>query len=434
MTNIIEKLVYGSQPEQFSEFEIIFTFLIPLILFILVKQQKKQLFLSILILFTYFIFITFSISKNINYQGSDRIGNCGWIQLENIIDDGQSAYRLQANRFIQSDEIIKNLKVSFYYAPTYKPIYELLCKLDNFTFTVINLLFILLSSVLLSFIFKENLFLNLVLLFTGFNYVIWVYRQGQFVSIEMCLLIFSLYFYKNENINLGNIFLFIFGICRVYFLIIFIPLIFINKFKSKLTLTIFFGIMLIFSQLNLWSDYFYLWFSEDGYIFGDVTAYSNRTSLFDEHLGRYAFSIFLIIRFIFSTLNIGVWSSNLLPSFLILMTLIIVLNYVILKKIKDKTTLEIIIIFLMLNFLLYPVLKPYIFGFYIILTIGLFEFRTKEYKNFSIYCFTILSFYGFLITNLISSTLSMEIYQLILLLIHFSFTISSKYEKRSTIN
>ena len=46
---------------------------------------------------------------NSNYEGIDRQGICGWIELSEELQNGQSAYKLQANRFIQGEEYVTNL-------------------------------------------------------------------------------------------------------------------------------------------------------------------------------------------------------------------------------------------------------------------------------------------------------------------------------------
>ena len=182
-------------------------------------------------------------------------------------------------------------------------------------------------------------------------------------------------------------------------------------------------------QWNLWIDYFYLWFSSDGYLFGDVTTYSNRISLFDEQLGRYAFSILLLIRFLLNTfLNIE-WSSTLFPSFILYACVLVTSNISIYYKFNKKPIFFRILIFIMLNFILYPVLKPYIFMFYFLAVIYLFQFNNTLYPKYSVFLFCIVGTYGHVVTNLISSTFTMELYQFIILNIHLVFTFSKKFKK-----
>ena len=116
----IEKLLYGFQPEKVSDAEILFTIFLFLISYYYFKKLTNLKTLYYVVLVFYLILFSFFLLTNSNYEGIDRQGICGWIELSEELQNGQSAYELQANRFIQGEEYVTNLKVSFYYPPTYK--------------------------------------------------------------------------------------------------------------------------------------------------------------------------------------------------------------------------------------------------------------------------------------------------------------------------
>ena len=426
---IIEKLIFGYQAESFSELEIIFSIFIPILIYLYFKKFYEFKYLKFVILFIYLFVFVYFILLYPNYSGSDKNGNCAWLELESTINNGQSAYRLQANRFIQEEPYITNIKISFYYSPIFKPLYKFICSLDNYVFNVLNISSIFIVIFLLQKLINKNLVLNSALIFSGLSSYLWVIRQGQVIFIELIFLILGFYFYKNNKFLLGNIFLLLFGLCRIYFLIFLLPVLFLKKTRSaNLGMSVFI-LIIFFLQKNLWFDYFFLWFSEDGYLFGDVTTYSKRVSLFDEHLGRYAFSVFLVIRFIFSSILNLPWSSTETLSLFIVFCLILISNVVLIKFTKNKDLYNKILIFALTNFVLYPVLKPYILVVYFVICIALFDYKNKEFQHFTFFMFCILGLYGHLVTHLISSTFTLEIYQMTLIMFHFILSFNKRFSK-----
>ena len=425
----IEKLLYGFQPEKVSDAEILFTIFLFLISYYYFKKLTNLKTFYYVVLVFYLILFSFFLLTNSNYEGIDRQGICGWIELSEQLQNGQSAYELQANRFIQGEEYVTNLKVSFYYPPTYKFFYDYLCKVDGNVFNYINIICFILIALLVASYTDEERIKIFIILFTGLSSSIWMLRQGQVVFIEILFLILSLNSYKNHKYYFGHLFLILFGLCRVYFLVLLLPILIMRKVKKEFYFIVVVGIFIFSIQWNLWIDYFYLWFSSDGYLFGDVTTYSNRISLFDEQLGRYAFSILLFIRFLFNTfLNIE-WSSTLFPSLILYICVLVTSNIFIYYKFNKKPIFFRILIFIMLNFILYPVLKPYIFMFYFLAVIYLFQFKNAQYPKYSVFLFCIVGAYAHVVTNLISSTFTMELYQFIILNIHFMITFSKKFKK-----
>lgn len=425
----IEKLIYGFQPEQIGNFEIFFTIFLISTIYLFFFKIRKFYIVYFFILFIYIFLFVFLLSTNEIYEGTDRFGICGWLELSDQLQNGQSAYSLQANRFIQGEDYIKNLKISFYYPPPYILLYDFLCKLDNNIFNYVNILGFVIVALLAAKILDKNKIEVFIIIFTGLSSSLWMVRQGQVVFVELFFLVFSLYCYNKKNYYLGHLFFILFGLSRLYFLVLIIPILIFRNSKKEYFFTFFLGLFLIILQWELWADYFNLWLGVDGYLFGDVTTYSNRTSLFDEHLGRYAFSLFLVLRYFLNTFANIEWAETLIPTLSILLFVIVTSNFYVFFKFKNKNLLFRILVTISLNFLLYPVLKPYILTIYLVATVFLFKFKNELFVEFSMFLFCIAGVYGHIVTNIISSTFSMEIYQLVILSVHFVLSFNKKFEK-----
>ena len=426
---IVEKLIYGFKPEQFGDMEIVFSVILIALIYFNFSKIPNLYIIYFFILFLYIFLFVFLFSTNDFYEGTDRLGNCGWLELSDQLQNGQSAYSLQANRFIQEENYIKNLKISFYYPPTYIFFYELLCKYDNNLFNYINLIGFIFVALLISKIINRHKVKVFIIIFTGLSSSLWMMRQGQVVFIELIFLALSLNSYNKKNYYFGHLFYILFGLSRLYFLILLVPMLLFRNSKKEYFFTFLIGLFLIIAQWELWTDYFNLWLGLDGYLFGDVTSYSNRTSLFDEQLGRYAFSIFLVLRYLLNTFANVEWVETLVPALSILFLVIITSNYYVFYKFKNKSLLFRILITLALNFVLYPVLKPYIISIYLVVSVFLFKFKNDLYVKFSMFLFCIVGVYGHIVTNLISSTFSMEIYQLVILIFHFILSFNKKFDE-----
>ena len=243
------------------------------------------------------------------------------------------------------------------------------------------MILVILVAVLIGLYLKNVTFLNsIVLIALSFNTLYWLLKTGQFFQLEIISFTLALLLLSRNYLKSSILLFFLFGIQKIYFLIIsFYFAIKYFKLKGFTAFISMFAIINIFS-FRLVKDYFNFWFSEEGYLFGKRIG---RHSFFEEKFGYTNSSLMTLIKDILNNFNLNI--SNLL--LLVFYALLISLFYSIFSKyiisIDESTKDYLNILFFIIVF---PLMKPYV---YIYFSIGL-VFLLNNLKDKYLETFTTL--------------------------------------------
>lgn len=341
----------------------IFLFLSP---FILIKINSRILkFIPYLILPFFSIIYYIKVFRNIYLiEGWDRYSICSWIDIaENY--ENLNIYTVQMQRTLNFDTPM----FSLYYHPILLNKFEFFCNLsiEIYNFLILGLITTV-TFIFMSYFKQINKSSIIIIVFFAFNNILWLLITGQFFFLEISTLILSLLFLRNKNFKLSILFMFVFGIQKIYLLIFSLYLAF-KYFKAKGIA----GILVLVVTINLLTikilpDFINFWFSSEGYLFGDR---GSSHSFLQESFGPNNQSLFFLIKDI---LIIFTESINSLVLIFIVLTLSIVFVYKLYKRLEPFVSSLILDLIVLLGLLLtYPLLKPYSFIYYSIILLFLLE-------------------------------------------------------------
>ena len=254
-------------------------------------------------LYTFF----FKIIPNLKLSGWDRNAVCGWINLAN----NESQYNLYS---VQSQNLASTFseipEFSAYYHPSLIFKFEILCELSPILFNSISLILVLFISITVGhYLENVNLISSLVLVSISFNTVYWLIVTGQFFQLELVTFTLGMLLLSKKYYKFSILLFFIFGIQKIYFLIIaFFLAIKYFRFKGFLSFTSMLAIINLI-PIKILKDYFNFWFSDEGYLFGSRLG---RHSFFNENFGLYNSSLMTLFKDIFSFFNFNISNMALL--------------------------------------------------------------------------------------------------------------------------
>jgi len=358
----------------------IFLFMAPFLLLKFSDRLNKFIQITVITFFSGIYFI-----KIIRYldltKGWDRNAICSWISLDNEFTD-YDIYTLQLQNSLDFQAPV----FSFYYHPVLLKKFEFFCTFSDKAFNYIVVSTLIFIAIYLSTLLKNVSRISIVILtFFSFNNLLWLLITGQFFFLEIITLVVSLTLLKYKKHKLAIIFLFIFGVQKIYFLVFSFYLA-IKYFKWKgLTLFTFLIILVNLITLDMFQEFITFWLSSEGYLFGDR---GDKHSFLQENFGLTNQSVLFVLKDLLNILNISFNSISLIICVALLSLIII---YFLHKKLNDYTSNKITDLFVFLSFLLaYPLLKPYAYIYFsIILLFLLHELNSLKLENLSLQLLTI---------------------------------------------
>ena len=273
-------------------FALIFLFFIFLLIlnYLILKKNLKIKYFFIGYIYLFFGILSVLFSKTfINYyeNGWDRTAICNWIDISNQFKS-LSVYSVQnINNLDKLGNSVPDF--SFYYHPSLLFKFQSYCLLSPVSFNLISLFVLIFVIVFLNFKLENISFVNiLVLIGISFNSIYWLVNSGQFFHLEILTFSAGIFCVSMKNYKSAIIFLFLFGIQKIYFLIL--PLyLSIKYFKLKgLYSFIALATLINLIPIKIMKDYIYFWFSPDGYLTGEREGLHS----FDESFSVYNTSLF----------------------------------------------------------------------------------------------------------------------------------------------
>ena len=147
-------------------------------------------------------------------------------------------------------------KYTFNYPPIFGQILDFLCDFGYQT----NYYFFLLPALILFLLIlrneKRNAFLSFMYLFGAFLALWWVLKTGNFVMLELLFLILFVWHYKKKS-HLSYLFLILFGIQRIWFLLL-VPILFFldnTNFAKKAKTIIFTLVFVMLVNINSLNEF-----------------------------------------------------------------------------------------------------------------------------------------------------------------------------------
>ena len=238
-------------------------------------------------------------------------------------------------------------KYTFNYPPIFRQLIDFSCDFGYQT----NYYFFLVPALILFLLIlrneNRNLFFSSMYLFGAFLALRWVLKTGNFVMLELVFLILFVWYYKKKS-HLLYLFLILFGIQRIWFLLL-VPILFYldnTNFSRKVKTIISASLFAILININSLNEFL-------GIIFNSNSQYN----ILKESPGHNTPSIYL------GLLNILNIDSNIFLLFIYVLVCIFIL-ILILRKYKMSPDIKLITIFTLV-LLINPYLKPYHFIFII---------------------------------------------------------------------
>lgn len=300
-------------------------------------------------------------------------------------------------------------KYTFNYPPFFKRVLEIFCNYgyeEHYYFYLFPffVLFLLVTKQI-----NKNIPINFIYIFGAFLGLRWALKTGNLVILELIFLLFFVVLFKKEN-KLSYLFLILFGMQRLWFLIL-VPFIYFlekeEKFK-KLFYILSSTVFAIFINLGLLVDFL-------NRHFNSATQYSVLT----EMPGHNTPSIYLGI---VSLLKL---QTNVLILFLYVLISLYLINLVI-KKIQLGRNMS-LTIFFFLVLIINPYMKPYHFIFFLPFLIFIDDKFLQNKKNI-IVAIILPNLFWIIFSNLSSGTYI----GFVQLLFFILFTINLiKFEKKS---
>ena len=236
-------------------------------------------------------------------------------------------------------------KYTFNYPPIYRQLLDFLC---DFGYQSNYYLFLLPALLLFLLILRNenrNLFLSSMYLFGAFLALRWVLKTGNFVMLELVFLILFVWHYKKKS-HLSYLFLILFGIQRIWFLLL-VPILFFldnTNFAKKAKTIIFTLVFVMLVNINSFNEFL-----------GSILNSNSQYNILRESPGHNTPSIYL------GLLNILNIDSNIIL-LTIYVLVVIYIMFLILRKLKISTDIKLITTFTFV-LLINPYLKPYHFIF-----------------------------------------------------------------------
>ena len=236
-------------------------------------------------------------------------------------------------------------KYTFNYPPIYRQLLDFLC---DFGYQSNYYLFLLPALLLFLLILRNenrNLFLSSMYLFGAFLALRWVLKTGNFVMLELVFLILFVWYYKKKS-HFLYLFLILFGIQRIWFLLL-VPILFFldnTNFAKKAKTIIFTLVFVMLVNINSLNEFL-----------GSILNSNSQYNILRESPGHNTPSIYL------GLLNILNVDSNIILLIIYVLVGIYIL-ILILRKLKISTDIKIITTFTFV-LLINPYLKPYHFIF-----------------------------------------------------------------------
>ena len=201
--------------------------------------------------------LTLFYDQGIDKLGWDKKSICRWVDLSQEFQE-LSIYGVQLTSNITTFNY-NAPTFSLYYPPAIIDIIIFQCNFSNIIYNTIGLIFFVMASLVLRKTNKNINFLEtLVFLQFGLSVYFWIFNSGQFFIFESTFLILGLIAVKNNKKIKSILLLILFGIQKIYFLILAALV-----SKKKKLIYWFTGILILlnFLNYNLIYDYFVFWFS-----------------------------------------------------------------------------------------------------------------------------------------------------------------------------
>lgn len=349
----------------------------------------------VLFIFIISIYLLIKFSKNIKIQFLYGIG----LLLSSITTINVLRYKPyggDAVIYCELTALSKSSNLSIYnieykYTFNYPPIFEqLLGFLCEFGYQTNYYYFLLPAFFLFLLILKKenkNISLNFLYIFGAFLALRWVLKTGNFVMLELIFLILFIWYYKKKS-HLSYVFLILFGIQRIWFLLL-LPILFIldnrDIFEKVKTITIT-TLIVVSVNINYLNEFIARFFES-----------SSQYSILRELPGHNTPSIYLGL---LKILNID---SNLFLLFIYVLLVNFIL-FLILRKYQMSSDIKLMTIFIFL-LITNPYLKPYHFIFIIPFLLLVNDIFLKDKKNIII-AIIIPNLFWIIFSNLSSGTTS----------------------------
>ncbi len=300
-------------------------------------------------------------------------------------------------------------KYTFNYPPIFRQLLDFLCDFGYQT----NYYFFLVPALILFLLIlrneNRNLFFSSMYLFGAFLALWWVLKTGNFVMLELVFLILFVWHSKKKS-HLLYLFLILFGIQRVWFLLL-VPILFYldnTNFAKKVKTILFASLFGLLVNINSFNEFL-------GSIFNSNSQYN----ILRESPGHNTPSIYL------GLLNILNIDSNLFLLIIYVLAGIYIL-FLILRKFKMSADIKLITTFTLV-LLINPYLKPYHFIFIIPFLLLVSDSFLKD-KRSIITAIILPNLFWIIFSNLSSGT-SLGFFQLLFIIAFIINLISLDKEK-----
>jgi len=300
-------------------------------------------------------------------------------------------------------------KYTFNYPPIFGQILDFLCDFGYQT----NYYFFLLPALILFLLIlrneNRNAFLSSMYLFGAFLALRWVLKTGNFVMLELVFLIFFVWHYKKKS-HLSYLFLILFGIQRIWFLLL-VPILFFldnTNFAKKVKTIIFASLFAMLVNINSFNEFL-----------ESILNSNSQYNILRESPGHNTPSIYL------GLLNILNIDSNIILLIIYVLAGIYIL-FLILRKLKISTDIKLITIFTLV-LLINPYLKPYHFIFIVPCLLFVSDSFLKD-KRSIITSIILPNLFWIIFSNLSSGT-SLGFFQLLFIIAFIINLISLDKEK-----
>ena len=300
-------------------------------------------------------------------------------------------------------------KYTFNYPPIYRQLLDFLC---DFGYQSNYYLFLLPALLLFLLILRNenrNLFLSSVYLFGAFLALRWVLKTGNFVMLELVFLILFVWHYKKKS-HLSYLFLILFGIQRIWFLLL-VPILFFldnTNFAKKAKTIIFTLVFVMLLNINSFNEFL-----------ESILNSNSQYNILRESPGHNTPSIYL------GLLNILNIDSNIILLIIYVLAGIFIL-FLILRKLKISTDIKLITTFTFV-LLINPYLKPYHFIFIVPCLLLLSDSFLRD-KRSIITSIILPNLFWIIFSNLSSGT-SLGFFQLLFIIAFIINLISLDKEK-----
>ena len=300
-------------------------------------------------------------------------------------------------------------KYTFNYPPIFRQLLDFLC---DFGYQTNYYLFLVPALILFLLILRNenrNAFISSMYIFGAFLALRWVLKTGNFVMLELLFLILFVWHYKKKS-HLSYLFLILFGIQRIWFLLL-VPILFFldnTNFAKKAKTTIFTLVFVMLVNIDSFNEFL-----------GSILNSNSQYNILRESPGHNTPSIYL------GLLNILNIDSNIILLIIYVLAGIFIL-FLILRKLKISTDIKLITTFTFV-LLINPYLKPYHFIFIVPCLLLLSDSFLRD-KRSIITAIILPNLFWIIFSNLSSGT-SLGFFQLLFIIAFIINLISLDKEK-----